>query len=85
MQAFFISIASRFFHIQPATAGTKTFFTGLGYIGAAISALCYQVNAGDPNAMHYFADAVPLLMGLGTIFKRDSITKLADKIGAITK
>jgi len=85
MQALLISLASMLFHIHPATAGTKTFFTGLGYIGAAISAVSYQVINNDPNAMHYFADLIPLLMGLGTIFHRDGLTKLANKIGDLTK
>jgi hypothetical protein len=85
MNAFLINIAVKFFKIQPATAGTKTFFAGIGGIAVTITAICTAVANNDTNVMDYVQALVPALIGLGTIFHRDGLTKFADKISSLTK
>jgi hypothetical protein len=81
---FLIGLASKFFHIQPATATTKTFAIGLGWIGSALAGATTLYLNGDLNYVDYAAPAAALLHGFGVIFKRDAITKLADTIQSIS-
>jgi hypothetical protein len=80
MKAFFISMAMKLFKIQIDTTKTKSFFVGLGWVAAGISAIATLGISGDGNVLHYVAAIAPILQGLGTITKRDALTKLSQKI-----
>jgi hypothetical protein len=85
MQAFLISLAMKIFQIHIDTTKTKSFFVGLGWIAYGLSAAATLGVSNDGNAIHYIACLVPILQGIGTITKRDSITKLSEKIETLTK
>jgi len=85
MQAFLVSIASKFFHIQPATAKTKTFLGAFMAFCSCLSGMALMWYNGDQNVLHYITAAGALFLSLGQIFHRDALTKIGNTIGALTK
>jgi hypothetical protein len=82
---FLVTLASKFFHIQPATAKTKSFISGLMGVLAGLMGIGNAIMNNDANFMDYLQCAVPILIGLGVIFHRDGLTKLAGTISGLTK
>ena len=77
---FLIGIASKFFHIHPATAGTKTFLAGLAGIGASLVAVATAVQGNDTNIIDYVHACIPALIGLCAIFHRDGLMKFVKSL-----
>jgi hypothetical protein len=77
---FAVKTIAGIFHIKFDAAKTKTVGAGLASIATGIGVISDLLQKGDTNIMNYVTGAGFVLAGIGTIFVRDAIKKLGDKL-----
>ena len=75
-----VKFAAKIFKINIDTAKTKTFATGLVFIGGGLVLTGTLWNQGNRNIMDYREAIAAILGGIGLISGRDAITKLGEKL-----
>lgn len=73
-------IIASVFHIKFDAAKTKTVGAGLASIATGFGLIGDLLQKGDTNIMNYVTGAGFILAGIGTIFVRDALKKLGDKL-----
>jgi hypothetical protein len=81
---FAVKTIASIFHVHVDTAKTKTAGAGLASIATGIGLIGDLLQKSDANVMDYVPGAGFILAGIGTIFARDALKKLGDKLDGQT-
>jgi hypothetical protein len=81
---FAVKTIASIFHVHIDTAKTKTAGAGLTSIATGIGLIGDLLQKADANVMDYVPGLGFVLAGIGTIFARDALKKLGDKLDGQT-